>query len=146
MSVKGRFKRFYFISYLNLKLLLCRQMLLSFITEIYSSLVIIERALSRSFESGSRGNQFFKWNFSTLRGALIARPFLSGILGIERHRKHDQVPLGFPTGSCCPRKEKSSDRWSPDGERRLCHSDCGFLGLCPLSQNSLFKFYVLCRT
>jgi len=71
-------------------------MLLSFIAEIYSSLVTIEGALCRPFESGSNGNQFSKWNFSTLRVALLARPFLSGVLGIERNRKQDWVPLAFP--------------------------------------------------
>lgn len=66
-------------------------MLLSFITGIYSSLVTIEGALPRSFESGSSGNQFSKWNFSTPRVALIARPFLSGVLGIERNRKQEPM-------------------------------------------------------
>lgn len=93
-------------------------MLLSFITEIYSSSVTIEGALPGSFESGSSGNQFSKWNFSTPSRALIARPFCSGILGIERNRKHDQVPLGFslaPAVHSRKRVQTDGDQMGEDG-------------------------------
>lgn len=74
------------------------------------------------FESGSSGNQFSKWNFSTPRAALIARPFLSGTSGIERNLENmieSHLVSMAPVIHSRKRVQTDGDQM---GKIRVCHS------------------------
>lgn len=93
-----------------------------------------------SFESGSSGNQFSKWNFSTPRAAWIARPFLSGTSGIERNLENMIKSHLVSMAPVIHSRKRVQTDGSQMGKYGFVILAEAFLILHPLSWNSLLNF------